>query len=85
MGLALQSSDWGIGARLPSRTLVGAGFPGAPLWKRAISFCSCKKKWQKKKHVQGGHAIVSPLKIPPPGGSSHLGGASRRFYCPVRR
>ena len=51
--------------------------------KRAISFCSCKKKWQKKKHVQGGHAIVSPLKIPPLGGKGDPGGASRRFYCPV--
>ena len=31
----------------------------------AISFCLCRKKWQKKEHIQGGHAVVSPLAIPP--------------------
>ena len=54
-----------------------------PLGKTRHFFLLVQKEVAKEKHVQGGHAIVSPLKIPPPGGNRHHGGASRRFYCPV--
>ena len=32
--------------------------PTADGGERAISFCSCKKKWQKKKHARGGHVNI---------------------------